>query len=88
MNNLLNDLYNEILGKTWNIESVINKFDAMTRTLRLRESNMVEVEQMMKNTTHIEQLIEKIGQRLREIGVTLKSFDELDRQIATYYEEN
>lgn len=88
MNTSLNDLYNEILNKTWNIESVINKVDAMTKAIRLRESNMVEVNQLMKNRIHIEELVERITQRLSQLGVTLKSFDELTRQISNYYEEN
>ena len=88
MNNLLNDLYNEVLGKTWNIESINNRFNALSRTLRLKESNLTEVAQLMKDKTHIETLVVKISQRFGQLGLTLRSFDELDKNISKYYEEN
>jgi len=88
MNNALNELYNEILGKTWNIESIKSKFDAMIKTLRQRESNPTQVEQLMKNRTHIEELTTKISQRLNQLGMTMKSFNDLEKQISDYYEEN
>ncbi|MFM7854122.1 MAG: hypothetical protein ACKO96_19920, partial [Flammeovirgaceae bacterium] len=87
MNNLLNDLYNEILGKTWNIESINNRFNAMGRTLRLKEGNAAEVIQIMKDRTQIEELIENISQRFNQMGLELKSFEELNKLISKYYEE-
>ena len=88
MNNLLNDLYNEMLSKNWNVDSINNKLNAMSKTLRLRESNLIEVQQMMANQTHMEELIEKMGKRLSELGITLKAFNDLDREISNYYEVN
>ena len=88
MNTLLIDLYNEMLGKNWNIESINNKFNAMNGTLRLRETNIVEVQELMKNKTHVEELAEKISNRLKELGIALNAFNELERQNSNYYEEN
>jgi uncharacterized membrane protein len=88
MNNLLNDLYNEILSKDWNIEAINNKFEAMIKTLKLSNDNSSEVEGIMQNRTHIEELIKRISQRLNQLGITIRSFEELERRIEGYYEEN
>jgi hypothetical protein len=86
MNNLLNDIYNEILGKSWNIESIKNRLNAMTTTLKQRDSDPAKVDVIMKNKTHIEELMERISTRLDELGITLKAFTDLNRHVSNYYE--
>lgn len=60
----------------------------MTETLKSQERNPVQVQKMMADKIHIEELLDRMTKRLQQLGITLNAIDELEREVATYYEEN
>lgn len=88
MNNLLNTLYNEVLGRAWDMEGIKNRLNAMTKTLKSKATNVAEVTALMQNQSQVEDLMKSVAHRFNELGITLEAFNDLDREISSYYEEN
>lgn len=76
-----------MLKSEWDIELINSKFHQMISTLQQRGNVPSQVENLMKNKIHIEELTEKISQRLCSLGINMTSFNGLERQISNYYEE-
>lgn len=86
MNELLNSIYNDLLNEKWEAKPINERFANMVEVLNNPERNKPQLDVLMRNRVHIEELINKIYLVLKQKDVSIKAFDKLVALVDGYYE--